>query len=81
MEEDTEEWEIDSQEGTISGITESTSAEELVQSYKALEYVTFVTDPEGKLTDVAGTGCVLYLNDGGYTIIVQGDVNGDAAYI
>lgn len=58
---------------------EATTSLEVTTYYTNKGTYTQVTDPEGNSTDLVGTGCTVEMDGEIYTVVVQGDVNGDAA--
>ena len=72
-------WSVNSAKQMVEAVPEGTSAENLKTYYESLDYHVAVTDANGKLTQKVGTGCVLYLNGDAFTVVVPGDVDGDAA--
>ena len=71
-------WMVNTAKQIVTGIPEATTAAEITEYYRDLGYTVSVTDAEGQETDVVGTGCILHLNGNAYSIVIPGDVNGDA---
>ena len=71
-------WVIDTDTRVVTGMEEQTSAMQVVNYYGAKGYVVTVVAADGSTTEVAGTGCVVKLNGDEHSIIVSGDVDGDA---
>lgn len=71
-------WMVNTEKEIVTGMPEATTAAEIEEYYAALGYTVSVTDADGQATDVVGTGCILSLNGNAYSIVVLGDVNGDA---
>ena len=70
-------WRLCPSEGIITGISERTSAGDVIAHYGALGMPVTVTDATGKCVETVGTGCLLNVDGEIYTIIVLGDVTGD----
>lgn len=72
-------WVIITEKKIVTGIPEATTVSEVVTYYTNQGYFVTVTSANGDETEVVGTGCILNLDGEAYSIVVLGDVNGDAA--
>ncbi len=73
------EWNLDTVTGTVTGIPEGTAVEDVIANFETGDVTVTVTTPDGMEADDVGTGYLLNVGDESYTIVIQGDVNGDAA--
>lgn len=78
-EEPENDWVINTEKKVVTGMPESTTVDEVVEYYTSQGYSVSITNADGEATDVVGTGCTLNLDGEAYSIVVLGDVNGDAA--
>ena len=66
-------------EDAILEVNEKTFSDEIISHYESLGYTVAITNSQGEVTDVVGTGCNLVLSGKTYPIVVMGDVNGDGS--
>lgn len=72
-------WEINTATGFVTGISEGTIVENVIAYFQTGDMSVTVTTPDGAEATDIGTGYQLHVGEESYTIVVLGDVNGDAA--
>ena len=73
------EWVIDTATGLVTGIPEGTTVEDVIAYFQTDDTTVTVTTADGAEAADIGTGYQLNVGEESYTIVVLGDVNGDAA--
>ena len=74
-------WHLDKINYQLEGVVENTTAKAIIDHYQDLGHEVEVIDVSGdplEQIEHVGTGCQLILDGTPYTIVVLGDVNGDA---
>lgn len=71
-------WMIDAATGLVSGIPEGTTIAEVITYFQEGDVSVSITTADGKEASEIATGYQLNIGDESYTIVVLGDVNGDA---
>lgn len=72
------EWRIDTATGMVTGIPEGTAVEDVIAHFQTDDVIVTVTTADGAEAKDIGTGHLLNVGGESYTIVVLGDINGDA---
>ena len=72
------EWRIDTATGMVTGIPEGTAVEDVIAHFQTDDVIVTVTTADGAEAKDIGTGYLLNVGGESYTIVVLGDINGDA---
>lgn len=72
------EWRIDTSTGMVTGIPEGTAVEDVIAHFQTDDVIVTVTTVDGAEAKDIGTGYLLNVGGESYTIVVLGDINGDA---
>ena len=72
------EWRIDTATGMVTGIPEGTAVEDVIAHFQTDDVIVTVTTADGAEAKDIGTGYLLNVVGESYTIVVLGDINGDA---
>ena len=71
-------WVINTDTYVVTGMKEETTSMQVINYYGAKGYAVTVISPDGTVVQEVGTGCVIKLDGKSHSVVIQGDVDGDA---